>query len=243
MSKTLEDKFSELLKLANVDISNVDQDAVEQSKRDVDKLIADDFKNKQEEAKQKRFNKVLVDAQIDPSWTIENLLDSKMPQGVDLRQEFLKFFNSSYTNQSLGLCLFGEYGTGKSHFAGAIAHKYIESEKSAAFFNANHIFEKSRIAKNFKFDKQDEWDQLRQACIDVELLVVDELNTAEKQLSISQAQALGEIIRERHKLGRPCIFISNTSFDHWQNKFGTYLMESIKHYNLMKVPFRGKSLR
>ena len=115
--------------------------------------------------------------------------------------------------------------------------------KSVGFYNANYIVEIRRLAQDYSSRSSESWTDLRQHCIDVELLVLDEIGRDMKKLTDFYAQTLGELIRERHKLGRSCIFVSNTHFSQWETVFGKYLMESIKHYTLTNVPFYGQSLR
>lgn len=203
------------------------------------------LREQQSVASRARVVKELQAAQIDPNWRIETLHVAKNSEVPLLRKTFFDVYMRicEPEHPPIALCLYGDYGRGKSHFAGAFAHKFVETQQSVAFYNASHLVNIHRQSQDFKHEQRNEWSRLRHHCVNVELLIIDEIAREENKLTKFYAQTLGELLRERHKKGKSCILVSNTDYDKWPVVFGQYLLESVKHYSVTSLAFKGESLR
>ena len=144
------------------------------------------------------------------------------------------------------MLFYGDYGRGKSHIAGAIAHELIEQyEITVLYRQLSTLMEMRHFS--FDFGSQDNIGQrfreAHQELLDVDLLILDEVCVNESMLKKNQQSWLGNLLRQRLVNKKNCILITNHNLTELELALGKYCFESIKEYDTYKVRFSGPSRR
>ncbi len=118
----------------------------------------------------------------------------------------------------------GGVGTGKTHLASAIAHSFIEKNKTVAFMTISAMFRKIRetYRVNSRKTEQEVIDDLRE----VDLLILDEIGL--QKGSDSEEYLLFEVLNERYGYFKPTIIISNLGVTDIKRYIGIRVMDRLK---------------
>ena len=144
------------------------------------------------------------------------------------------------------MLFYGDYGRGKSHIAGAIAHKLIDQHEISVLYRQLSTLLEMRFF-SYDFSSQDnigeKFRQAHQQLLDVDLLILDEVCVNETVLKKNAQSWLGHVLRQRSADNKNCILISNHNLKELEHALGKYCFESIKEYDTYKVRFSGPSRR
>lgn len=124
--------------------------------------------------------------------------DGRNPTIQDFAERYVKNFGEAKEN-NLGVLFYGEWGTGKSFYAGCIANALIDEGYSVLATSVvrltNHLF---KVTDKNAF--------LRELC-DYDLLLIDDLGA--EQDSEYKKEQIFSIIDERYKSDKPVIITTN----------------------------------
>lgn len=210
----------------------------------------DDVKKQQQQAKIDRIESIHGRSDLNPKWRFENLnMDSQdVVEAVSIAQSFIAAHQDpSWRESGSHMMLFyGDYGRGKSHIAGAIAHELIyQHEISVLYRQLSTLLEMKFFA--YDYNAQDniaeKFREMNQELIDVDLLILDEVCVNETILKKNAQSWLGNLLRQRLVNKKNCILITNHDLPHLYQALGSYCFESIKEYDTYKVKFSGPSRR
>ncbi len=155
--------------------------------------------------------------------------------------ETARYFISGFEHweKSGGGCMliYGDYGTGKSTLAGAVAHELIaRHQKSVIFQQWASIVD--RLFFNVIQD-QEERNQYRRALEEVDLLIIDEVAANRAKMAESQSSFLGHLLRRRRNLSKSVIIITNHSPQSLHQAIGDFSYEAIKAFNPVDIHLSG----
>jgi DNA replication protein DnaC len=141
---------------------------------------------------------------------------------------------------------YGDYGRGKSHLAGAIAHHLIEHYETTVLYRQLSSLMEMRFY-SYDYDAKDgiaeQFRESQQDLLKVELLILDEVCVNETMLKKNAQSWLGNLLRLRQAAKKNCILITNHNLNDLQTAIGRYCTESIKEYDTYKIHFQGPSRR
>jgi DNA replication protein DnaC len=197
----------------------------------------------QKAARQERIQKLIAQADLNPDWVFEKM-DATDP-ALQYPMETARYFISGFEHweKSGGGCMliYGDYGTGKSTLAGAVAHELIERhQKSVIFQQWASIVD--RLFFNVIQD-QEERNQYRRALEEVDLLIIDEVSANRAKMAESQSSFLGHLLRRRRNLSKSVIIITNHSPQSLHQAIGDFSFEAIKAFNPVDIHLSGPSRR
>ena len=197
----------------------------------------------QKAARQERIQKLIAQADLNPDWIFEKM-DAGDP-ALQYPMETARYFISGFEHweKSGGGCMliYGDYGTGKSTLAGAVAHELIERhQKSVIFQQWASIVD--RLFFNVIQD-QEERNQYRRALEEVDLLIIDEVAANRAKMAESQSSFLGHLLRRRRNLSKSVIIITNHSPQSLHQAIGDFSFEAIKAFNPVDIHLSGPSRR
>lgn len=209
-----------------------------------------DIQQLQAEAKQNRIEQLHGRADLNPKWRFETLIEDAddISEAISIAQSFIAAHDDpQWRNERSHMMIFyGDYGRGKSHLAGAIAHTLIEQYEINVLYRQLSSLLDMRL---FSFDYQaqdqagEKFRQIQQQLLDVDLLILDEVCVNETTLKPNAQSWLGNLLRQRLANHKNCILITNHRLDRLEQAVGTYCFESIKEYETYKVKFTGPSRR
>lgn len=127
---------------------------------------------------------------------------------MDLAKKYVEEF-AEMKKENCGLLLWGDVGTGKSHFAGCIANELLEKGISVCMTNFAVIL---ADMTNFEINKNDYIQKLNQT----ELLIIDDFGI-ERNTSFALEQ-LYYIIDSRYTSNKPLIITTNILLSELQDK-------------------------
>lgn len=222
-----------------------------QSLRKVYELQANqDIQLGQQKARVDRVATLQGKSDLNPKWRFENLeLDSPdVVEAVSIAKSFIAAHQDiSWRESGSHLMLFyGDYGRGKSHIAGAIAHELInEHEITVLYRQLSSLLELRTFSWDYKAQDNvgEKFREINKDLIEVDLLILDEVCVNETQLNKNSQSWLGNLLRQRLANKKNCILITNHGLPQLQNALGQYCFESIKEYDTYKVKFSGPSRR
>ena len=197
----------------------------------------------QKAARQERIQKLIAQADLNPDWIFDKM-DSGDP-ALQYPIETARYFISGFEHweKSGGGCMliYGDYGTGKSTLAGAVAHELIaRHQKSVIFQQWASIVD--RLFFNVIQD-QEERNQYRRALEEVDLLIVDEVAANRAKMAESQSSFLGHLLRRRRNLSKSVIIITNHNPQSLHQAIGDFSFEAIKAFNPVDIHLSGPSRR
>ena len=197
----------------------------------------------QKAARQERIQKLIAQADLNPDWIFDKM-DSGDP-ALQYPIETARYFISGFEHweKSGGGCMliYGDYGTGKSTLAGAVAHELIaRHQKSVIFQQWASIVD--RLFFNVIQD-QEERNQYRRALEEVDLLIIDEVAANRAKMAESQSSFLGHLLRRRRNLSKSVIIITNHSPQSLHQAIGDFSYEAIKAFNPVDIHLSGPSRR
>lgn len=143
--------------------------------------------NKEVSALQQRTKKARVEAihgrsDLNPKWTFGNLIEDSedVIEAVSIAQSFIAAHDdpSWRASGSHMMIFYGDYGRGKSHIAGAIAHQLIDQYEISVLYRQLSTLQEMRYF-SYDFNAQDNIGQkFREATeelLNVDLLILDEV--------------------------------------------------------------------
>lgn len=197
----------------------------------------------QKVARQERIQKLIAQADLNPDWIFERMDagDPALQYPIETARYFISGFE--HWEKSGGGCMliYGDYGTGKSTLAGAVAHELIERhQKSVIFQQWASIVD--RLFFNVIQD-QEERNQYRRALEEVDLLIIDEVAANRAKMAESQSSFLGHLLRRRRNLSKSVILITNHGPQSLHQAIGDFSFEAIKAFNPVDIHLSGPSRR
>lgn len=209
-----------------------------------------DVRQLQQLSKQERIAKIHGRSDLNPKWVFDNIqMDSPdVVEAVSIAKSFIAAHQDiNWRNSGAHMMLFyGDYGRGKSHIAGAIAHELINKlEISVLYRQLSTLLEMRFFSYDFGATDNigEKFREINQELMEVDLLILDEVCVNETQLKKNAQSWLGNLLRQRKVNNKNCILITNHELPQLYNALGDYCFESIKEYDTYKVKFTGNSRR
>ncbi|MAI36170.1 ATP-binding protein [Alteromonas genovensis] len=204
----------------------------------------------QQRSKKARVEAIHGRSDLNPKWTFSNLVEDSddVIEAVSIAQSFIAAHDDPAWRQSGShmMIFYGDYGRGKSHIAGAIAHQLIDQyEISVLYRQLSTILE----MRNFSFDFSasdnagQRFREIHHELLNVDLLILDEVCVNESILKKNAQSWFGNLLRQRLVNKKNCILITNHNLAELENALGRYCFESIREYDTYKVRFQGPSRR
>jgi DNA replication protein DnaC len=204
----------------------------------------------QQRSKKARVEAIHGRSDLNPKWTFSNLVEDSddVIEAVSIAQSFIAAHDDPAWRQSGShmMIFYGDYGRGKSHIAGAIAHQLIDQyEISVLYRQLSTILE----MRNFSFDFSasdnagQRFREIHHELLSVDLLILDEVCVNESILKKNAQSWFGNLLRQRLVNKKNCILITNHNLAELENALGRYCYESIREYDTYKVRFQGPSRR
>ena len=209
-----------------------------------------DVQTVQQDARIKRIADIHGKSELNPKWVFDNLvMDSPdVVEAVSSAKSFIAAHHDKSWRESSGhlMLFYGDYGRGKSHIAGAIAHELIDQhEISVLYRQLSSLLEMRIFSWDYKAqdDIGERFRQVYEQLHEVDLLILDEVCVNETQLNKNAQSWFGNLLRQRFADKKNCILITNHDLPQLQGALGQYCFESIKEYDTYKVRFNGPSRR
>lgn len=239
LAKTLGKKPSEK---SNLNYQEMRQEYTQLANRDIRKL--------QQLTKQQRIEDIHGRSDLNPNWTFENMQmdEPDVVEAVSIAKSFIAAHSDkNWRDSSAHLMLFyGDYGRGKSHLAGSIAHELINQYEISVLYRQLSSLLEMRF---FSYDYQaqdsigEKFRQTQKELFDVDLLILDEVCVNQSVLKNNAQSWLGNLLRQRLSENKNCILITNHNLQTLEHALGTYCFESLKEYDTYQICFKGPSRR
>lgn len=209
-----------------------------------------DIQKIQKDTKRARVLAIQGQADLNPKWRFDNLIadSDDVNEALDVANSFIGAHNDpAWRDSSSHMMIFyGDYGRGKSHIAGAIAHELIEQYEITVLYRQLSTLLDMRL---FSYDfsatdgASEQYRKIQNELLNVDLLVLDEVCVNETMLKKNAQSWLGNILRQRLVNHKNCILITNHDLASLETAVGRYCFESIKEYDSYRVRFSGPSRR
>ncbi len=213
-----------------------------QANQDVQKL--------QQETKKRRIMDIHGRSDLNPKWTFNSLIEDSedVKEAVSIAQSFIAAHNDQNWRKSGShmMIFYGDYGRGKSHIAGAIAHQLIEQfEITVLYRQLSSLLEMRFFSYDYNATDNvaEQFREIQKELLDVDLLILDEVCVNETMLKKNTQSWLGNLLRQRLVNNKNCIMITNHNLAELETALGRYCFESMKEYDTYKVKFSGPSRR
>jgi DNA replication protein DnaC len=201
-------------------------------------------------SKKQRIQDIHGRSDLNPKWTFDNLLEDSddVIEAISIAKSFIAAHDDTSWRQSGShmMIFYGDYGRGKSHIAGAIAHELINQYEISVLYRQLSSLLELRFF-SYDYNAQDnigqKFRETNQELLDVDLLILDEVCVNETALKKNTQSWLGNILRQRLVNKKNCILITNHNLNELEQAIGRYCFESIKEYDTYKVKFSGPSRR
>lgn len=219
-------------------------------RKDYEQQANNDIKALQKSSKQDRIEQIYGRSDLNPRWNFETLQqDSEdVIEAVSIAQSFIAAHaDPNWRKNSSHMMLFyGDYGRGKSHIAGAIAHQLISQyETTVLYRQLSSLLEMRFFSYDYsaKDNIGEQFREIQNELLSVDLLILDEVCVNETMLKKNTQSWLGNLLRQRLVEHKNCILITNHNLTELEHALGSYCFESIKEYDTYKVKFSGPSRR
>lgn len=219
-------------------------------RKDYERQANDDVKRLQQESKLRRIQDIHGRSDLNPKWTFNTLIEDSedVIEAVSIAQSFIAAHDDPNWRKSGShmMIFYGDYGRGKSHIAGAIAHQLIEQfEISVLYRQLSSLLEMRFFSYDYNATDNvaEQFREIQKELMEVDLLILDEVCVNETVLKKNTQSWLGNLLRQRMVNNKNCIMITNHNLAELENALGRYCFESIKEYDTYKVKFSGPSRR
>lgn len=213
-------------------------------------LANEDVRKLQQDTKKRRIMDIHGRSDLNPKWTFNSLIEDSedVKEAVSIAQSFIAAHNDQNWRRSSShmMIFYGDYGRGKSHIAGAIAHQLIEQfEISVLYRQLSSLLEMRFFSYDYNATDNvaEQFREIQKELLDVDLLILDEVCVNETMLKKNTQSWLGNLLRQRLVNHKNCIMITNHNLAELENALGRYCFESMKEYDTYKVKFSGPSRR
>ena len=204
----------------------------------------------QQESKKARIEAIHGRSDLNPKWTFGNLVEDSedVIEAISIARSFILAHDDPSWRQSGShmMIFYGDYGRGKSHIAGAIAHQLIDQYEISVLYRQLSTLLEMRFF-SYDYSAQDnigeQFREIQKELLDVDLLILDEVCVNETMLKKNTQSWLGNLLRQRLVNNKNCILITNHNLQELETALGRYCFESIKEYDTYKVKFSGPSRR
>jgi DNA replication protein DnaC len=254
--KTLQDRIAELKGAIGIDregsAANADlpEFNYEENRKRFEALANADLQKLQQESKQQRIAQLHGRSELNPKWNFDSLIEDApdVIEAVSIARSFIAAHKNPKWHEkgSHMMIFYGDYGRGKSHIAGAIAHELINKYETSVLYRQLQTLLDMRL---YSYDYQSEdksslrYREVSQQLLDVDLLILDEVCVNETVLKKNAQSWLGNLLRQRKMAGKNCIVITNHTLHDLEHALGRYCFESIREYIMYPVRFTGPSRR
>ncbi len=209
-----------------------------------------EVKQAQQVSKNHRISTLHGRSDLNPKWTFATLVEDSddVIEAVSIAHSFIAAHEDiNWRNAGSHMMIFyGDYGRGKSHIAGAIAHQLIDQYEITVLYRQLSTLLELRYS-SYDFGAQDnvgqKFREAYQELLEVDLLILDEVCVNETMLKKNTQSWLGNLLRQRLVNKKNCILITNHNLAELEMALGRYCFESIKEYDTYKVRFAGPSRR
>ena len=209
-----------------------------------------DVRQLQSDTKKQRIMAIHGRSDLNPKWVFENLqVDSQdVQEAISIAKSFIAAHSDPAWRQagSHMMIFYGDYGRGKSHIAGAIAHQLIDEYEISVLYRQLSTLMEMRFF-SYDYSAQDnigeKFRETQQELLEVDLLILDEVCVNETMLKKNAQSWFGNLLRQRLANKKNCILITNHNLAELELALGKYCFESIKEYDTYKVNFSGQSRR
>lgn len=210
----------------------------------------DEIRQLQMRSKKDRIAAIHGRSDLNPNWTFANLVEDSddVIEAVSIAKSFIAAHDDpSWRESGSHMMLFyGDYGRGKSHIAGAMAHQLIEQyEISVLYRQLSTLLEMRYFSYDYsaKDNIGQKFREAHQELLEVDLLILDEVCVNETVLKKNTQSWLGNLLRQRLVNKKNCILITNHNLAELEHAIGRYCFESIREYDTYRVRFSGPSRR
>lgn len=247
---SIKDKIDQLAKSLGKTITSDSYTDYQTLRKDYQKQANADVRKLQQQTKKQRIQEIHGRSDLNPKWTFENLIEDSedVIEAVSIAQSFIAAHDDPSWRQSSShmMIFYGDYGRGKSHIAGAIAHQLIDQYEISVLYRQLSSLLEMRFF-SYDYSAQDnigeKFRETQKELLDVDLLILDEVCVNETMLKKNTQSWLGNLLRQRLVNNKNCIMITNHNLAELEHALGSYCFESMKEYDTYKVKFSGPSRR
>lgn len=202
-----------------------------------------DVQQAQAQAKLQRTQRLLAQADLNSEWVFANMQadDPALSHHIDTAHHFINAFDHWEEKGGAAILIYGDFGTGKSTLAGAIAHELINKHQKSVIFQ-----QWASVVDRLFFgviEDQESRNQYRRALEEVDLLIIDEVAANKSRLAESQSSFLGHLLRRRRNLAKSVIIITNHDPQALHKAVGDFCFEAIKAFHPVDIALHGPSRR
>ena len=248
--KSLNDRINELARSLGKDPEKEAMFDYQQRREEFDRLANQDIQKLQIETRQQRVQHIHGKSELNPKWTFHHLVEDApdVVEAINIAKSFIAAHaDPSWRNSSAHMMIFyGDYGRGKSHIAGAIAHQLIEQYETTVLYRQLQTLLEMRFS-SYDYQSNDnapeKFREINRQLQEVDLLILDEVCVNQSILKKNTQSWLGNLLRQRLVNNKNCIMITNHNLKELESALGPYCFESIKEYDTYKVRFQGPSRR
>jgi len=204
----------------------------------------------QQESKKQRIQDIHGRSDLNPKWIFDNLIEDSedVKEAISIARSFISA-HADVSWRSYGahmMIFYGDYGRGKSHIAGAIAHELIDKYEISVLYRQLSSLLEMRFF-SYDYSAQDnigqKFRETNEDLLNVDLLILDEVCVNETVLKKNTQSWLGNLLRQRAANHKNSILITNHNLSELEHALGRYCFESIKEYETYMVKFSGPSRR
>ncbi|OIN06554.1 DnaA ATPase domain-containing protein [Oceanisphaera psychrotolerans] len=212
-------------------------------KRQYEQQANTEVRQAQKAAKQQRTERLLAQADLNSEWIFDNMDrdDPALSHHIDTAHHFINAFDHWEEKGGAAILIYGNFGTGKSTLAGAIAHDLIRQHQKSVIFQ-----QWASVVDRLFFgviEDQESRNQYRRALEEVDLLILDEVAANRTRLAESQSSFLGHLLRRRRNLSKSVIIITNHDPQALHRAVGDFCFEAIKAFHPVDMALLGPSRR